>query len=112
MIAMIVGFGCNVPDIMATRSIESHHDRLTTIFVLPLMSCVARLPIFVLFISAIIPGAYQGLTMFGLYILGIVLALAIALCMRKTTHSGASRQFGLDLSPIRLPTVMHIILVI
>lgn len=110
IIPMIVGFGCNVPAIMATRSIESEHDRLTTIFVLPLMSCAARLPIYILFIGALIPDAYQGLTMFALYAFGIVLALSIALCIRKTKLSGAAHHFLLDVPPMRLPRVKHIIL--
>ncbi len=71
---MLIGFGCNVPAILATRTLENKRDRLITILINPLMSCSARLPVYVLFAGAFF-GARQGLVVFSIYLLGIVLAI-------------------------------------
>ena len=102
-IPMILGFGCNVPGIMAARTIENTKDRITTIVITPLMSCGARLPIYTLLAVAFFP-AYQGLVVFSFYIAGVALALTIALVLRKTLLTGSSEHFVMELPPYRLPT--------
>ena len=86
---MLLGFGCTVPAVMATRSIESEKDRLTTIMVLPLMSCSARLPIYSLLIPAFFPEKFQALMMWVIYILGVLLALIAARIMKSTLFKGS-----------------------
>jgi len=83
LIPMLLGFGCNVPAIMATRTIDSEEDRLLTILVSPLVSCSARLPVYVLVAGAVL-GSYATMGVYSMYILGIGLALAMALLFRKT----------------------------
>lgn len=103
-IPMILGFGCNIPGIMACRTIENPKDRLTTILVNPFMLCGARLPIFVLLVGAFFP-AHQGLVMFSMYVLGILVAIGAAFLFRKTILKGESGHFVMELPPYRLPTV-------
>lgn len=103
-IPMILGFGCNIPGIMACRSIENQKDRLTTMLVNPFMLCGARLPIFVLLIGAFF-SAHQGLVMFSMYLLGILVAIAAAFIFRKTLLKGESGHFVMELPPYRMPTV-------
>ena len=107
-IPMILGFGCNIPGIMACRTIENPKDRLTTILVNPFMLCGARLPIFVLFIGAFF-SAHQGLVMFSMYLLGIVVAIAAAFVFRKTILKGESGHFVMELPPYRMPTFKGVI---
>ena len=102
-IPMLLGFGCNVPAIMATRTIENPKDRLTTILINPLMSCGARLPIYILIAGAFFT-AYQGLVVFSMYALGIILAIIMALVFRKRLLPGPSGHFVMELPPYRLPT--------
>lgn len=102
-IPMILGFGCNVPAIMACRTIENPKDRLTTMLVIPFMSCGARLPIFVLIAGAFFP-ANAGLAVFAMYAIGIIVAIVSALIFRKTLFKGASGHFVMELPPYRLPT--------
>lgn len=103
-IPMILGFGCNIPGIMACRTIENPKDRLTTILVNPFMLCGARLPIFVLLVGAFFP-THQGLVMFSMYVLGILVAIGAAFIFRKTILKGESGHFVMELPPYRLPTV-------
>lgn len=103
-IPMILGFGCNVPGIMACRTIENPRDRLTTILINPFMSCGARLPIFVLLAGAFFT-ANQGLVVFSMYIIGIIVAIVIALILRRGILRGPSGHFVMELPPYRLPTV-------
>jgi len=103
-IPMLLGFGCNVPAIMACRTIENPKDRLTTILINPLMSCGARLPIYVLFAAAFF-AAYQGLVVFSMYAIGILLAVIMALVFRKWLLPGPSGHFVMELPPYRLPTI-------
>ncbi len=107
-IPMIMGFGCNVPAIMACRTIENPRDRLTTILIIPFMSCGARLPIFVLLAGAFFT-AYQGLVVFSMYIIGIVMAITMALIFRKSILKGPSSHFVMELPPYRLPTVTGVL---
>ena len=106
-IPMVLGFGCNVPAIMATRTIENPRDRLTTILINPLMSCGARLPIYALFAAAFF-SAHQGIVVFSFYLMGMVLALAVAFLLRKTALAGPSAHFVMELPPYRVPTIKGI----
>lgn len=103
-VPMLIGFGCNVPAIMATRSIEDQKDRLLTILVNPLMSCSARLPVYVLFAGAFFAGI-EGSVIFSMYLLGIALAVIIALLLRKIIFKGAPSPLILEMPPYRTPTL-------
>ncbi len=108
-IPMVLGFGCNIPAIMATRTIENPRDRLTTILINPLMSCGARLPIYMLFAGAFF-SAYQGGVVFSFYLIGIVLALIMALILRRSILAGPSAHFVMELPPYHLPTIKGIVI--
>jgi ferrous iron transport protein B len=107
-IPMILGFGCNIPGIMACRTIENPKDRLTTILINPFMSCGARLPIFVLLAGAFFT-ANAGLVVFSMYIIGIIVAIIMALILRKSILKGPSGHFVMELPPYRLPTVTGVL---
>ncbi|MCK5765801.1 MAG: ferrous iron transport protein B [Bacteroidales bacterium] len=107
-IPLLMGFGCNVPAIMATRTIESRSDRLVTMFITPLMSCSARYPVYVLIISAFFT-KYQGTILFGIYIIGIILAALVALILKKTIFRSTETPFVMELPPYRIPTVRNIL---
>jgi ferrous iron transport protein B len=103
-IPMITGFGCNVPAIMATRTIENPKDRLVAILVNPFMSCSARLPVFVLFAGAFFAES-AGTVLFGVYMASIMIALLTALLLSKTVIKGANTApFVMELPPYRMPT--------
>ena len=106
-IPMMLGFGCSIPAVMACRTIDNPNDRLTTILISPFMSCGARLPIYVLFAGAFFP-KHQGIVLFSLYIIGIIVAVIIAFIFRKTLFRGESAHFVMELPPYRLPTVRSI----
>ncbi len=108
-IPMIMGFGCNVPAIMATRTLESKRDRLLTILINPLMSCSARLPVYIL-IAGTFFGKKAGDVIFSLYALGILLAVLIGRLFRKTILKGESEPFVMELPPYRIPTVKSVII--
>ncbi|MBR4735575.1 MAG: ferrous iron transport protein B [Bacteroidales bacterium] len=101
-IPMVMGFGCNVPAIMATRSIESRKSRLVTMAIIPFMSCAGRLPIFVLFAGAFFPGS-PATALLGIYLLGIVLAILSALIIGKFVKDD-DLPFVMELPPYRMPT--------
>ena len=101
-IPMVMGFGCNVPAIMATRSIESRKSRLVTIAIIPFMSCAGRLPIFVLFAGAFFPSS-PATALLGIYLLGIVLAILSALVLSKFVKDD-DLPFVMELPPYRIPT--------
>ena len=109
-IPMLTGFGCTVPGIMATRTLENERDRLVTMLVLPLMSCGARLPIWMLLIPAFFPAAWRAPMMWLIYLAGIVLALLLALLLRKTLLRGEDTPFVMELPPYRLPTLRSVAL--
>jgi ferrous iron transport protein B len=88
-IPMLMGFGCNVPAIMATRTLESRSDRILTILITPLMSCSARLPIYAIFAAAFFP-RHQGTVVFSMYLLGIVLAIGLGLVFKRAFFPGES----------------------
>lgn len=108
-IPLLIGFGCTVPAIMATRTLETRRDRLITMMVLPLMSCGARLPIYALLIPAFFPAHLQGPALWVIYVLGIVLALAGARLLRATLFRGETTPFVMELPPYRLPTGMSLL---
>ncbi|MDH7602961.1 MAG: ferrous iron transport protein B [Armatimonadota bacterium] len=103
-IPMLMGFGCNVPAIMATRTLESFEDRVLTIMVLPLMSCSARLPIYILF-TGVFFGRRAALVIFSLYALGIILAVLSGKLLRRVFFAETSSAFVMELPPYRLPTL-------
>jgi ferrous iron transport protein B len=109
-IPLIMGFGCNVPAIMATRTIENRTSRVVTMLINPLFSCSARLPVYVLIISAMAP-RYPGLILFGIYMFGIVLAAIMALLFRKFIFKKNEIPFVMELPPYRFPnpqtTIRH-----
>ncbi len=102
-IPLIMGFGCNVPAIMATRVIEDRNNRLLTILINPFMSCSARLPVYLLLIGAIFP-AFQGTVLFSIYILGILIAILMAVFFNKTLFRSGGTPFVMELPPYRMPT--------
>ena len=102
---MLTGFGCTVPGIMATRTLENERDRLVTMLVLPLMSCGARLPIWMLLVPAFF-APYLRAPMLGIiYLFGVTLALTLALLLRKTVLKGEEAPFVMELPPYRIPTL-------
>lgn len=103
-IPMLVGFGCSVPAIMATRILENRRDRLATIMVIPLMSCGARLTVYALFIPAFFPPRWQGPVLWVIYVIGIILGVAIAKLLRMTLCKGETMPFVMELPPYRVPT--------
>lgn len=103
-VTLMLGFGCSVAAIMSSRTIENPKDRLATILVAPLMSCGGRLPIYVLLAGAFFT-AYQGLVVFGMYAIGVALAIILAWVFRKKLLSGESGHFVMELPPYRLPTI-------
>ncbi len=103
-IPMLLGFGCNVPAVMATRTLESRKDRILTILINPLMSCSARLPVYVLFAGAFF-SENQGIVIFSLYLTGIMLAILMGLLFKKLFFKGLSSPFVMELPPYRLPTI-------
>ncbi len=102
-IPMIVGFGCNVPGIMATRTLESKRDRILAILMNPFMSCGARLPVYTLFAAAFFPQR-GGIVIFGIYLIGIALAVMTGLLFKSTLLRGEVSSFVMELPPYHLPT--------
>ena len=106
-IPMLMGFGCNVPAIMATRTIESKADRLVTMLIIPFMSCSARYPVYILIISAFFP-EYQGTMLFAIYLFGIFLAGIVALILKKTMFKVNTIPFVMELPPYRVPPLRSV----
>lgn len=107
-IPLIMGFGCNVPAVMATRAIESRSSRLITILINPFMSCSARVPIYVLLIGTFFE-AHAALVFFGLYLTGILIAMATARLLRRTMFRKEETPFVMELPPYRVPTLRNCI---
>jgi len=103
-VPLIVGFGCNVPAVMATRTLENERERKLTILMNPFMSCGARLPVYALFAAAFFPANGQNLV-FLLYLTGIVVAILTGLIMKRTLLSGESTGFMMELPPYHTPTL-------
>ncbi|MGB5281573.1 MAG: ferrous iron transport protein B, partial [Arenicellales bacterium] len=108
-VPLIVGFGCNVPAIMATRTLENERERKLTILMNPFMSCGARLPVYALFAAAFFPHSGQNIV-FALYLIGIAVAILTGLLMKHTLLPGASSGFMMELPPYHVPTLKGIFL--
>ena len=108
-IPLIMGFGCNVPAVMATRTIESKRSRLITMLVLPLMSCSARMPVYIMIIGTFFAARYQSLIMISLYAIGIILAVIMSRVFSKFVVKGEDTPFVMELPPYRLPTAKAIL---
>lgn len=108
-VPMLVGFGCSVPAIMSTRTLESKRDRFLTVFMVPFMSCGAKLPIWVLFAAAFFP-ENPGRLVFFIYITGIVLGIVTGLILKHTLFQGEPTHFIMELPPYHMPRARHIFL--
>ena len=106
-IPLLMGFGCNVPAVMATRTIESPKTRLVTMLIVPLMSCSARLPLFILFAGAFFP-KHSGLALFGMYLIGIAMSVVMARLFTRFVIRGEDTPFVMELPPYRMPTAKSI----
>ena len=109
IIPMILGFGCSVPAVMATRTMENESDRLLAMMLIPFMSCTSRIPIYTLFISAFFT-ENQALIMFSIYLIGIVLALVIASILKRTLFKGMSAPFVMELPSYKIPSLKGVLL--
>ncbi|MCE5204821.1 MAG: ferrous iron transport protein B [Porphyromonadaceae bacterium] len=107
-IPLIMGFGCNVPAVMATRTIESRSSRMITMLIVPFMSCSARLPVYILFVGAFFP-ARASLVLLGLYAFGILIAALTARLFRRTLFREEGTPFVMELPPYRMPTLKAIV---
>ncbi len=103
-IPMLIGFGCTVPAIMATRTLESRRDRITTMLITPFMSCGARLPVYILLAGAFFSPAMAGKVIFSIYLLGVLVAVLMARLLRSTILQGPTTPFVMELPPYRVPT--------
>jgi ferrous iron transport protein B len=108
-IPLVMGFGCNAPAIIATRTLENKSDRMITILINPLMSCSARLPIYTVIAGACF-GSKAGHVIFSLYLLGICIALLVGRVFRRTLFKAESAPFVLELPPYRIPTLKSVVL--
>ncbi|MCP4755660.1 MAG: ferrous iron transport protein B [Proteobacteria bacterium] len=108
-IPMIIGFGCNVPGVYATRTLENKKDKTLTALLLPLMSCGARLPVYILFIGAFFQ-ENKGTILFSIYLLGIALAVLMGVLFRKTLFRGEAPVFIMELPPYRLPSIKNLLI--
>lgn len=108
-VPMMVSFGCNIPGIMATRTLENRRDRLMTILMNPFMSCGARLPVYALFVAAFFPRNGQNIV-FLLYILGILAAIFTGMVMKHTLFRGEAAPFIMELPPYHIPTVRGVLI--
>ena len=102
-ITLIMGFGCNVPAVLATRMIESRKSRLITMLVTPFMSCSARLPVYLIFVAAFFPH-HSGVVLMGLYLTGILLAVLVARLLNRTVMRGDETPYVMELTPYRRPS--------
>lgn len=109
IVPMLIGFGCTVPAVMATRTLASERDRKMTILLTPYMSCSAKIPIYAVFSAAFFP-KYQALVMFGLYISGILISILVALILKKTTFRGKPVPFVMELPNYRIPSLKSVLL--
>jgi len=108
-IPLVMGFGCNVPAVMATRTIEDKNNRLLTMLIAPFMSCSARLPVYILLIGACFPD-YPGTVLFSIYIIGIVLAILVALVFKRFIFKTEASPFVMELPPYRIPTTKSVLM--
>ncbi|EON87857.1 MAG: Fe(2+) transporter permease subunit FeoB [Plesiomonas shigelloides] len=106
-VPLVIGFGCNVPAIMATRTLTQERERLLTVMMTPFMSCGARLPVYALFATAFFPSSAQNVV-FALYLIGILVAVFTGLLLRKTLLPGISESFVMDMPDYEWPTLRNI----
>ncbi len=117
-IPLMSSFACAIPGIMATRTIEHHRDRITTIMIAPLMTCSARIPVYALLIGAVVPNdpvifglfGLQGIVLFGLYLAGIVSALIVAAVLKMTLTRGVPQPLLMELPKYQLPVLKHLLI--
>ena len=107
IVPMLIGFGCTVPAVMSTRTLPSERDRKMTILLTPFMSCTAKLPIYAFFVDAFFPG-YKALIMIGLYVLGIVMAVFVALLFKNSLFKGEAVPFVMELPNYRMPGIKNV----
>jgi ferrous iron transport protein B len=108
-IPLLLGFGCNVPAIYATRTLENPRDKILTALLIPLMSCGARLPVYVLFAAAFFP-SHAGTAIWSLYVMGIVMAVLVGILFKKTLFRGENPLFIMELPPYRMPTLKSLLI--
>ena len=108
-ISMITGFGCSVPAFMSTRTLKSNSDRITTMLIIPFMSCGAKLPVYILIIGAFFSTAAAGNVLFGIYLFGIMMALLSAKMFKLTLFKGKSEPFVMELPPYRMPSLRYLL---
>ena len=109
IVPMLIGFGCTVPAVMSTRTLPSERDRRMTILLTPFMSCTAKLPIYAFFVNAFFP-EHGGLIMTGLYLLGIVVGILVALLYKETLFKGEAVPFVMELPNYRLPAPRNVLM--
>lgn len=109
IVPMLIGFGCTVPGVMASRILPSERDRKMTIFLTPFMSCTAKIPIYGFFISAFFPPQYSWIIMVGLYFLGILIAIIVALISKNTIFKGEAVPFVMELPNYRMPGAKNVL---
>lgn len=109
-VPMLIGFGCTIPAIMATRTLENDKDRLVTMLVAPLMSCGARLPVYTLLIAAFFHERVAGNVLFSIYLIGIIMAIIMAKVFRTWLVPGESEPFVMELPSYKLPTLKSVLL--
>lgn len=108
IVPMLIGFGCTVPAVMATRTLPSERDRRMTILLTPFMSCTAKLPIYMFFVNIFFP-QYSGLIVTALYVLGIAVGILVAFLFKKTLFQGEAVPFVLELPNYRLPSARNVV---
>ena len=108
-IPMILGFGCGVPGIMATRTMEHEEDRLVSMMLIPFMSCTARLPVYLMFVG-IFFASNEGNVIFSLYLLGVIVAIIVAAILKKSLFKGVSTPFVMELPSYKLPTLRGVLM--
>lgn len=106
-IPMIMGFGCNIPAIMATRTIEDRKSRLITMLIIPLMSCSARIPVYLILVGAFF-SKYAAIVLLGLYMLGMIMSIIMAKLFSRFIVKGDSTPFVMELPPYRMPTFKNV----
>ena len=107
-IPMLTGFGCSVPAVMATRTLEKPKDRLATMMAIPFVSCSARLPVYLLFVAAFFQ-KNQGLIILSIYLIGVLISILTALLLKNTKFKGESEQFVMELPPYRVPSFRNVL---
>ena len=107
IVPMLIGFGCSVPGVMASRTLPSERDRKLTIMMIPFMSCTAKLPIYGFFIAAFFP-SYKALIMIGLYLFGVIMGIITAFMLKKTAFRGEAVPFVMELPNYRMPGIKNV----